>query len=202
MRAYRWLTLTTAVLITGSVALVFASGTAHAASPGPCEMRLGVVLTPDVPDPRDPGFLSSLLSNHPGYRLTLLEQDPGSSLVLDLLGPGPEYQCRNVIETMRRDARVLSVDVQMEPVPVRALSVDTADSDDEQAVAVTAPVVQDKSNTHLSLAGLGSLFWAAGHPAQAWKIVTPVQPGGVAYADLAAQCAVASSESAREAACP
>ncbi len=117
MRTHRWLTLIAAALITGLVAVVFvtASSAAHAASPAVCYMRLEVVLTPDVPDPRNPGFLSSLLSNQLGYRLILLRQDPGSGLVLDLSGPGPEYRCETVIETMRRDARVLSVSVQREP---------------------------------------------------------------------------------------
>jgi hypothetical protein len=114
---YRFLTLIAAVLITGLAALIFvaASSSVHAASPASCDMRLGVVLTPDVPNPSNPGFLSSLLSNHPSYRLTLLGQDRGSLIVLDLSGPGPAYRCENVIETMRRDARVLSVDVQREP---------------------------------------------------------------------------------------
>ncbi len=117
MKAYRWLTLLAAVLITAFEVLFLAAAgsTASAASPTSCDIRLGVVLTPDVPNPRDYGFLSSLLSNHPSYRLTLLQQDSGSVLVLDLSGPGPEYRCRNVIRTIRRDARVLSVDAQREP---------------------------------------------------------------------------------------
>jgi hypothetical protein len=103
-----------AVLVTVLEILAFtaASSTANAASPAVCDMRLSVELTPDVPNPRDEGFLSSLLSNHPGYQLTLQREDNGSVIVLDLTGPGPESSCRNVVETMRRDARVRSVDVQ------------------------------------------------------------------------------------------
>jgi hypothetical protein len=91
------------------------AGAASAAPPAPCDLRLQVELTPDVPDARDLGFLSSLLGNHPGYRLTLLQEADGSIIVLDLTGPGPGYVCRNVVEAMRRDARVLSVHVQREP---------------------------------------------------------------------------------------
>jgi hypothetical protein len=95
--------------------LVPGSGSAaNAAPPALCDLQLRVELTPDVPDPRDLGFLSSLLGNHPGYRLTLLQEADGSVIVLDLTGPGPGYVCRNVVEAMRRDARVLSVHVQRE----------------------------------------------------------------------------------------
>ena len=194
MNTYRWLTLVAAAPIIAFAVLLFlaaASSTANAASPAPCAMRLSVELTPDVPNPRDPGFLSSLLSNHPEYRLTFLQQDDDSVVVLDLGGPGPEYRCQNVIETMRRDGRVQSVHV---------------DSDETQAVSVvTAPTPpEEKSNIHVSLAGIGSLYWAAHHPAQAWNVVFPVQPGDAdgAYEDISARCALITSAPGGRAACP
>jgi hypothetical protein len=118
MKTYRWLTLVAAVLITGIASLIFvaASGTVHANPPAACDVQLSAVLTPDVPDPGDPGFLSSLLNNHPGYRLTLMGQGRGSVVDLDLSGPGPEDRCVNVIETMRKDSRVQSVRLQREPL--------------------------------------------------------------------------------------
>ena len=193
MKAYRWLTLIAAAVINvlGILIFVAASSTAHAASPAPCAMQLSVELTPDVPDSRDPGFLSSLLSNHPDYRLTLQQQDDGSVIVLDLAGPGPDYRCQNVIDTMRRDARVLSVRVN---------------SDDTQSVSVvTAPVPpEDESHVHLSRIGIGSLSWAVHNPAQAWRVVFPVEPGDAdgAYADLTARCAVISDAPSGTAVCP
>jgi hypothetical protein len=69
-------------------------------------MQLTVELWPDVPDPSDPEFLSSLLNNHVGYRLTLQQQRSSTVVVLNLTGPG---RCEDVVETMRKDARVLSV---------------------------------------------------------------------------------------------
>jgi hypothetical protein len=77
-------------------------------------------------------------------------------------------------------------------------------SDDTQSVAiVTTPLLsEDTSTTHLSLAGLGSLHWAARQPAQAWKVLLPIQPEGVAYADIRARCAVSTDASRGEAACP
>ena len=114
MKTYRRLTLNAVALIAISASLIFVapSDMVQAASSDTCSVRLGVVLMPDVPNPLDEGFLSSLLSNHPGFQLTLQRLDGGAILVLELSGPGPEYSCMNVIETMRRDARVLSVDVQ------------------------------------------------------------------------------------------
>lgn len=94
-----------------------ADNTAQATPVAPCDMRLSVELTPDVPEPRDAGFVSSLLGNHPDYRLTLLRQDPADSSVitLELAGPGPEASCREVVNSMRKDARVQAVEVQPDP---------------------------------------------------------------------------------------
>jgi hypothetical protein len=91
------------------------SNVAEAAPPAPCDMRLSVELTPDVPNAGDAGFLSSLLGDHSGYQLTLRRQRDGSVLVLELTGPGSDYLCRNVVEAMRKDGRVLSVRVDEEP---------------------------------------------------------------------------------------
>jgi hypothetical protein len=79
--------------------------------PAPCDVRLLVELTPDVPDPRDVGFLGSLLSDHVSYELSLRRERSDSAIVVELTGPGPDYRCQNVIETIRRDGRVLSVHV-------------------------------------------------------------------------------------------
>jgi hypothetical protein len=97
-------------------ALLFAamltSVTAGATSPTRCDSRLIVELTPDVPDPRDAGFLGSLLSNEVGYRLVFLGEADDTNIDLELTGPGPTYRCREAIETLGRDARVLAVHVR------------------------------------------------------------------------------------------
>jgi hypothetical protein len=74
-----------------------------------CEARLTVELSPGVPRASDDGFLSSLLNNHFTYRLEFLRQDGSSVVEVDLTGPGPSYRCQNVIESMRKDARVESI---------------------------------------------------------------------------------------------
>ena len=77
-----------------------------------CAARLTVEVSPSVPQAADDGFLSSLLNNHLTYRLDLVRQDTSSVLEAELTGPGPEYRCEQVIEAMRKDARVQSIEVQ------------------------------------------------------------------------------------------
>jgi hypothetical protein len=116
MRKYRRFTLAAMLLIAVLEVLPVAQADSNAqASPvALCDMRLRVELTPDVPDPRDAGFVASLLSNHPDYRLILQRQDPENSSIvgLDLTGPGSEAGCQEVVASMRKDARVVFVEVQ------------------------------------------------------------------------------------------
>jgi len=70
---------------------------------------------PDVPNPTDVGFLSSLLSDQVDYELSLRRERSDSLLVVELTGPGPYYRCRRAIEAIRRDGRVLSVHVDAGP---------------------------------------------------------------------------------------
>jgi hypothetical protein len=96
-------------ILSGAMLAAVLVSTSAAASPAVCDMQLSVELTPDVPNPLDAGFLSSLLSNQASYQLTLLGRRPGSVILIELTGPGPEYLCQNVVEVMRRDGRVLSI---------------------------------------------------------------------------------------------
>jgi hypothetical protein len=93
-----------ALIITASV-----FDTAAAQTPPACHRHLAVELTPDVPNPRDLAFLSSLLTQ-PGFQLSWTGQN-GSIVELDLIGPGPDDQCRAVIAAMRKDGRVQSITV-------------------------------------------------------------------------------------------
>jgi hypothetical protein len=95
--------LTLAALVGGHVAM---------ADPAPCDMRLSVELTPDVPDPRDEEFISSLLDDQVDYQLTLRREASDTDIVLQLTGPGPAYRCQKVLDVIRRDARVQSVHVR------------------------------------------------------------------------------------------
>ena len=92
-------------------AAALAGGVAEPAAAEVCDRRLTVELTPDVPDSREAGFLSSLLSNEVGYQLVFRGRADDTNIVLELIGPGPGYRCQEAIQTMRRDARVVSVHV-------------------------------------------------------------------------------------------
>jgi hypothetical protein len=74
-----------------------------------CDRHLSIELTPGVPNPRDLAFLSSLLTQ-PGFQLAWRGQN-GSVIELELIGPGPDDQCRAVIAAMRKDSRVQSITV-------------------------------------------------------------------------------------------
>lgn len=120
MKSCQRFTLAAALLIAvlEVLALAGAQGTAQAAPIAPCDLRLRVALTPDMPNASNAGFISSLLSYHPDYQLVLQGQDPGDSsvIVLNLRGPGPEAGCREVAKSMRKDARVVSVEVERDTV--------------------------------------------------------------------------------------
>jgi hypothetical protein len=88
------------------------SGNVAVADPTPCDVRLRIELTPDVPDPRDEEFISSLLDDQVDYQLTLRREASDTDIVLELTGPGPAYRCQKVLDVIRRDARVLSVHVR------------------------------------------------------------------------------------------
>ncbi len=55
-----------------------------------------------------------------------------------------------------------------------------ADSDEAEAVTIAAAplLLEEEPDTHLSVAGIASLYWAARHPTQAWRVFLPVQLDG------------------------
>jgi hypothetical protein len=79
-------------------------------APPTCAMHLAVEVTPDVPNPGDGGFISSLLGDHAGYRLFLLQVVDDTHVNLQLEGPGPNERCQAVVDSMRNDGRVLSIE--------------------------------------------------------------------------------------------
>ncbi len=68
----------------------------------------------------------------------------------------------------------------------------TVDNGNEapEAIVIT-PSREGGSNTHVSRTGVGSLFWAAFHPSEAWRVLLPVQSGDDfdVYADVRLHCA-------------
>jgi hypothetical protein len=80
-------------------------------APPKCAMHLSVEVSPEVPNPSDAGFLSSLLGNHAGYQLFLLRVASDTHVELQLQGPGPDERCQEVVDAMSDDGRVESIDV-------------------------------------------------------------------------------------------
>ncbi len=78
----------------------------------PCDVRLALTLTPDVPNPQDPGFLGAILSS-PQYQLTWISGSDTEATV-QLTGPGPSSQCQMAVDKLTRDAHVMSAKV-LEP---------------------------------------------------------------------------------------
>jgi hypothetical protein len=73
-------------------------------------MRLSVEVTPDVPNPGNGGFMSPLLGNHTDYQLFLLRVVDDMHVDLQLQGPGPDDRCQAVVDSMRNDGRILSIE--------------------------------------------------------------------------------------------
>lgn len=90
---------------------VAGAGAAAAQSAKACQLKLIVQFSPEVQNPRDPGFLSSL-EGRPGFRL-LWESGSSSNMsqTLELIGPAPAYRCMREVDRMRKDARVINIRV-------------------------------------------------------------------------------------------
>ena len=97
----------------GAVLTLLATYTVNADEPNTppqCSMRLSVEVTPDVPNPGNGAFISSLLGNHTDYQLFLVRVVDDTHVNLQLQGPGPAERCQAVVDSMRNDGRVLSID--------------------------------------------------------------------------------------------
>ena len=79
-------------------------------APPKCSMVLSVEVTPDVPNPGNGAFISSLLGNHTEYQLSLLRVVDDTHVNLRLQGPGPNERCQAVVDSMRNDGRVQSIE--------------------------------------------------------------------------------------------
>jgi hypothetical protein len=81
----------------------------RSAPPDRCHARLSLTLTPDVPNPRDPSFLSTLTAN-PLYSLIWVEGND-TTAVVDLTGPATDYHCEDEIRRLSRDAHIMDLQV-------------------------------------------------------------------------------------------
>jgi len=72
-----------------------------------CRARIAISVDAEVPDARDPSFLSGLLAD-PQYRLTWVSGD-SDLVIFDLSGPAGDPDCASMVEQIRRSAAVLEV---------------------------------------------------------------------------------------------
>jgi hypothetical protein len=84
--------------------------------------------------------------------------------------------------------------------------VTSADFDEAEAVTIAAtPLLPEETtpDTDPSLGGLASLYWAARHPTQAWRVFLPIRlDGDDAAADIRAPCADFAVAQSGRVACP
>lgn len=78
-----------------------------------------------------------------------------------------------------------AADLDLRPPDLRSLP------DETEAVTIAgAPLLpEQKADTHPSPGGIASLYWAARHPTQAWRVFLPIQLDGKdTAADIRATC--------------
>jgi hypothetical protein len=92
------------LIAVGAVAAVLSVNKVESATPDRCQARLVLTLTPDVPNPRDPSFLSALTSS-PLYEIIWIKGHDTTATV-ELRGPATDYHCEDEIKRMRRDSQI------------------------------------------------------------------------------------------------
>jgi hypothetical protein len=97
------------LMATGALTAMLSISIVASATPDRCHARLVLTLTPDVPNPRDPGFLDAL-ADSPLYELLWVKGND-TVVTLDLTGPAYDYHCENEIERLRLDGYILDLKV-------------------------------------------------------------------------------------------
>jgi hypothetical protein len=92
------------LIAVGAVAAVLSVNTVESATPDRCEARLSIRVTLDVPNPRDPSFLSALTSS-PLYELIWIKGHGQTGTVV-LRGPATDYHCGEEIKRMRNASQI------------------------------------------------------------------------------------------------
>jgi hypothetical protein len=98
---FRW-------IATIALTAVLSISIGESAIPDRCHARLLLKLTPDVPNPRDAGFLNSLAGAL--YELIWVK-GRDSVITLDLTGPASDYHCENEIELLSMNGYILDLKI-------------------------------------------------------------------------------------------
>jgi hypothetical protein len=97
------------LVVTGALAAALGVNDIESAIPNRCHARLSLRFTLDVPNPRDPSFLSALTANLL-YEIIWVDGS-GTTATVDLTGPATDYRCQDEIKRMRRDAHIEDLQV-------------------------------------------------------------------------------------------
>jgi hypothetical protein len=87
-----------------AVAAMLGVNKVESATPDRCHARLLIRVTLDVPNPRDPSFLSALTSS-PLYELIWIKGHDQTGTVV-LRGPATDYHCGEEIKRMRNASQI------------------------------------------------------------------------------------------------
>jgi hypothetical protein len=87
-----------------AVAAMLGVNQVESATPDICYARLLLRVTLDVPNPRDPSFLSALTSS-PLYEIIWIKGH-GQTATVELRGPATDFHCEDEIKRMRRDSQI------------------------------------------------------------------------------------------------
>ena len=93
-----------ALMAVGAVAAMLGVNKVESATPDRCHARLLIRVTLDVPNPRDPSFLSALTSS-PLYEIIWIKGHDSTATV-ELRGPATDFHCQEEIKRMRRDSQI------------------------------------------------------------------------------------------------
>ena len=106
---------------------------------------------------------------------------------------------RGTLDLRPPDLRSLHIQ-NLQPV---AASSDSDEAAEDVTIAAAPLLLPDRPDTHPSLAGIASLYWAARHPPQAWRVLLPIQLDGYeATADMRASCAAVAGAQSGPVTCP
>jgi hypothetical protein len=100
-----------------------------------------------------------------------------------------------------------SLDLRMPVLHVPVLERATSDADSqefEDISVIDASAPEEISDLHVSRTGIGSVYWAARHPAEAWRVVVPITPDSESSLseDIKVECATFEAAASGRSACP
>jgi hypothetical protein len=80
---------------------------------------------------------------------------------------------------------------------------DSQEVEDISVIDASAPA-EESSDLHVAHTGIGSVYWAVRHPAEAWRVVVPITPDSESSLseDIRVKCATFEAAASSRSACP